>query len=304
MTDKLAGVLPVIATPFDPQWRVDTVALAAELDWLYGHGADGIVVAMVSEILRLSTTERMHLHEAVIAANAGRGPVVVSVGAESTVLAADLAAHAESVGADAVMITPPALTPIGENALYSYVATVMERVGLPVVFQDASSYIGIPISVDLQARMVREFGPDRLLLKPEADPLGPRVSALLAATGGSARIFDGSGGMALLDTFRRGIVGTMPGPDLVWAVRRMWDALAEGDEARAVRIGHPLTALIAMVPGLDGYVAFEKHMLVAQGVIPHGRMRGPVGFEIDAETGAVLGIQLRALRAAAEPVAG
>lgn len=296
MTNRLQGVLPVIATPFDDRWQIDRDALAREIDWLYDQRVDGVVVAMVSEILRLSTEERKDLHEAVIAANRGRGPVVLSVGAESTVVARELAQHAEASGADAVMITPPMLTRVGEDQLLAHLDAVVERVSIPVVFQDASSYVGAPVSVRFQAELVMSFGADRLLLKPEADPLGQRVSAILEATGGRARIFDGSGGVALFDTFRRGVVGTMPGPDLVWAVRGMWNALTQGNDELAARISNPLTALISMVPGLDGYVAFEKYMLVTQGVLPHPRMRGPVNFEIDPGTEAMLELHAQALR--------
>ncbi|MDF2989534.1 MAG: dapA 3 [Microbacterium sp.] len=303
MTNRLHGVLPVIATPFDDRWKIDRAALEREIDWLYDQRVDGVVVAMVSEILRLSTEERRELHDAVIAANDDRGPVVVSVGAESTVIARELAVHAEASGADAVMITPPMLTRVGEDQLLAHLDAVVERVSIPVIFQDASSYVGDPVSVRLQAELVTSFGADRLLLKPEADPLGQRVSAILEATDGRARIFDGSGGVALFDTFRRGIVGTMPGPDLVWAVRGMWDALTRGDDELAVRISNPLTALISMVPGLDGYVAFEKHMLVRQGVLPDPRMRGPVNFQIDAGTEVMLELQTRALRDAVGAVA-
>lgn len=298
MSDSLRGVLPVIATPFDEQWEIDPAQLDAEIDWLFAHGADGIVVAMVSEILRLSTAERMTLNELAVRSARGRGPVVVSVGAESTRTARELSRHALDAGADALMVTPPLLAPVTGSELVAYLDQVVEAAGIPVVLQDASGYVGASIDVAVQASLVERYGPDRLLLKPETEPLGQRASALRAATGDSARILDGSGGMALVDTFARGIVGTMPGPDLVWAVRALWDALEAEDDARALAISNPLTAIISMVPGLDGYVAFEKRSLVAQGVLTDPRMRGPVTYAIDAPTARFLDAQVELLRRA------
>ena len=35
---------------------------------------------------------------------------------------------------------------------------------------------------------------------------------------------------------------------------------------------------------LDAFVAIEKHLLVAQGIIPSARRRRPLGYEPDPET--------------------
>jgi 4-hydroxy-tetrahydrodipicolinate synthase len=37
---------------------------------------------------------------------------------------------------------------------------------------------------------------------------------------------------------------------------------------------------------LDAFIAVEKHLLHRQGVFPSTRVRGPVGFRLDAETAA------------------
>ncbi|WP_454141922.1 dihydrodipicolinate synthase family protein [Microbacterium lacticum] len=76
-----------MATPFDADGDIDVAALRDEVDWLFDNGADGITIAMVSEIQRLTPTERVELTAAVTAAVRHRGPVVASVGAESTRIA-------------------------------------------------------------------------------------------------------------------------------------------------------------------------------------------------------------------------
>ena len=50
--------------------------LDRELNWLLEQGADGVVMAMVSEVLRLSTDEREMLAGRVGRTIAGRGVVV------------------------------------------------------------------------------------------------------------------------------------------------------------------------------------------------------------------------------------
>ena len=58
--------------------------LDVEIDWLLDHGAQGVVMAMVSEVLRLSSDERRTMAERVCRAAGSRGAVVISVGAESS----------------------------------------------------------------------------------------------------------------------------------------------------------------------------------------------------------------------------
>jgi dihydrodipicolinate synthase/N-acetylneuraminate lyase len=279
----LGGVLAVVQTPFTEDDAIDPRAFADQVDWLYENGADGIVVGMVSEILRLSTNERRHLVELTCESGRGRGPVVVSVGAESTSVAASLARHARDAGATAVMATPPALSPTSDEALFEYFATIAEVAEIPVVVQDASNYVGSSLTIELQARLFSELG-DRILFKPESNPVGPRVTRLLQATGGAARVFEGSGGLYLVDSFRRGAIGTMPAGDLVWALSVLWQSLVSGDFARAYRIAGPLSMLISLQGTLDSYVAVEKYILHKQGVFPSNRMRGPVADHIDEGT--------------------
>ena len=81
---KLTGVLPVFQTPYRDDESIDADTLSREIDWLYDCGADGIVMAMVSEVLRLSTEERRHLAELACRFGRERGAVVISVGAESS----------------------------------------------------------------------------------------------------------------------------------------------------------------------------------------------------------------------------
>src|SRR5690606_33857482 len=105
-THELRGVIPVLQTPFRADETIDFDVLAAEIDWALKQEVDGLAIAMVSEVLRLATDEREQLATAVCQCAAGRKPVVISVGAESSLVAERLAQHAEQAGAAAVMAIP------------------------------------------------------------------------------------------------------------------------------------------------------------------------------------------------------
>ena len=279
----LAGVLPVFQTPLLDDESIDDRTLHREIDWLFEQGADGIVMAMVSEILRLSHAERKELAQLACNFTGDRGTVTISVGAESSKVAEELARHAEDCGAHAVMAIPPVGVGVGEDELMRYYARIIRSIQVPVVVQDASGYVGKPLSIPLYVKMIQEFG-ERLYFKPEATPIGPRLSALRDGTEGKARVFEGTGGIALVDSFRRGIVGTMPGSDLIRAIVPLWRALERGDDAAVYRINGPLVALVSLQNTLDSFLAIEKYLLVKQGVFRSTLVRGPVGYALDEET--------------------
>lgn len=280
----MSGVLPVINTPFDASGALDLPTLESTAHWIFDRGADGVVVGMVSEFLRLSSDER-DTHAEVVARVAQQrdGVSIIGVAAESSHTAVRHARMAEQLGASGVMASPPLATALGEDQMLSYYGSLVEATTIPVIVQDASGYMGRPIGTATQARLHREFG-DRVMFKPEAEPIGANLSALRDATGGAARIFEGTGGISLIDSYRRGIVGTMPGTDLCWAIVRLWDLLSEEQFDDAYRVHEPLASLISMQPTLDCFLAIQKHLLVRQRVFRHEYCRGPVGFVLDDET--------------------
>ncbi|MCB1228004.1 MAG: dihydrodipicolinate synthase family protein [Verrucomicrobiales bacterium] len=282
---SIGGVLPVFQTPFHTDESIDFETLAREIDWLYEMGADGICLAMVSELLRLSHAERMELAEKAARFNQQRGTLILSVGAESSHTAEQLARHAEQAcGADVLMAIPPVTVRATEDELTRYYSRILTAVSLPVIVQDASGYVGQPMSIAFQASLLEQFGAERVWFKPEATPIGPRLSALRDATDGRARIFEGTGGIALVDSFQRGIVGTIPGADLMRGIVPLWRALQAEDWDRASRIHGPLSALVSLQTSLDGFLAIEKHLLRRQGVFQNEITRGPRGFLLDPET--------------------
>lgn len=283
-TTPLSGVFPVISTPFLEDDSVDREHLGIELDWLIDQGVDGVAIAMVSEILRLDVAERIELTRWVCECVAGRVPVVASVGAESDVVAARLAVAAQEAGAAALMAIPPVAVKLPDRTVQAYFASLIESVSIPLIVQDASGYLGHALSLELQADLLQQYGADRVQFKPEAQPIGPRLTGLLELTKHQARVFEGTGGLALAESYQRGIVGTMPGAEVPWAIVAMWRALESADLARASEIQGPLSSLISMQSTLDSFVSVEKYLLVKQGVFTSARARTPSGFALDRQS--------------------
>ena len=280
----LHGVLPVLQMAYHEDETIDFETLGREIDWLYECGADGVVLAMVSEWLRLNDEERRQVCEHVVKASDGRGSVTISVSAESAFVAVTQARHAEQSGATAVMAIPPLSIALPESELIAYYRRIIECVQIPVIVQDASGYVGMPMPVSALSTLLDDYGPQRVFFKPEATPIGPKLTELREATEGRAKVFEGSGGISLVDSYRRGIVGTMPGSEMIEGIMALWCALEADDQPTVDRLSMPIGALVALQTGLDGFLAVEKHLLVRQGLFKNTIVRRPVGFQLDEET--------------------
>lgn len=291
MPKRLHGVLPIVHTPFTNIDEIDVATLRREIDWAYAQGADGLGTGMVSELLRLTFDERIALTHHIAEMSAGRGAVFAGVGAESTKQALVYAKAAEKAGCDAVMAVPPVTTGCLTSHVVDYYCAIADAISLTVIVQDASGYVGKAIPLDVYVKLLERYGPEKIVFKPEASPIGPNLSALRDATGGKARIFEGSGGILLVDSFRRGIAGTMPGMELLDGIVALWKALERGDDETAYRVYYPICAIVALQlqAGLDGFLAVEKDLLVKRGIFLNPKRRRPYSWDIDPETAAEVG---------------
>jgi dihydrodipicolinate synthase/N-acetylneuraminate lyase len=277
------GVLPVLQTPFNEDGSLDKVILQKEIDWLFSHRVDGVTLAMVSEITKMGEAERRELLEATVQSVAGRGPVIASVGAESTPTMLQIARHAEQAGACALMAVPPALTRQSSDQVLEYYRALFQATNVPVIIQDASGYLGSSIPVETLALLHDEFT-GRAAFKPEAPPLAQNHEQLMTLTDGTSAVYEGTAGIGLWGGFRRGVIGTMPGSDVPWAIRRLWDLLAAGKREEALEIHALLCALVQHMQTLDSYLCLEKRFLVQQQVFRNTLVRQPNSFEADEIT--------------------
>jgi 4-hydroxy-tetrahydrodipicolinate synthase len=299
---QLAGVFNVISTPLDNNDQIDQKILKQEIDWLIKCGSNGAVLAMVSEVLRFSASERRKQWQLSLEYLSARIPLVVSVGAESAAIAVGLAKDAQKDGATAVMATPPSAFVASADEVKNYYQRIIEAVDITVIVQDASNYLGAPIELETYVELIDKYGDERVQFKPEAKPVKERLEQLNKISNNRARVFEGQGGIDLLDTHPLGVKGTMPGAEVPWAIVGLWKALENKDLKSAQAIHTPLAKLISYQTTLDAYVAVEKYLLVKQGVFINTNQRGPVGFKLDQDTKNKIDLAYAELAAAIAPV--
>jgi 4-hydroxy-tetrahydrodipicolinate synthase len=104
--------------------------------------------------------------------------------------------------------------------------------------------------------------------------------SLQEIAGGKAKVYEGQSGLDVLDTHPLGLIGTMPGAEICWAIVALWDALEAKNLVRANAIHACVAKLVAFQPTIDAYVAVEKYLLVKQGIFTSSRQRGPVSMSL------------------------
>ena len=120
-TEKFRGVFPALYACYDKKGDIDTGAVKALTEYLIESGVNGVYVGGSSgECIYQSVPERKRVLEAVMEASKGRLIVIAHVACNSTRDSMELAAHAESVGADAIAAIPPIYFRLPERAIAKY----------------------------------------------------------------------------------------------------------------------------------------------------------------------------------------
>jgi 4-hydroxy-tetrahydrodipicolinate synthase len=152
-----SGLIPAMVTPFDERGEVDLRATEAVVERHIEAGVDGISpLGSTGEAAHLTGDERMRFAEEMTRIVAGRVPLLIGVGATGTRETVDLARHAESVGADGVLVVSPFYWNVGEEALFKHFATVAESVDIPVLVYNLPLLTGVNLSPSLVAKVARE----------------------------------------------------------------------------------------------------------------------------------------------------
>lgn len=269
MVDRsMAGVYPILSTPFDADGRIVYEDLKREVDWMVESGVHGVGIAVASEVYKFTESERDEVLRAVVDQAAGRVKVVMNTGAEGTDAAIHYSRRAEELGADALMIRPTSFIPTVQEEQVTYFERIAESVNIPIFLQDQGT---ATVSPGMAAECARRHE-NLCYIKVETPPTVPRMAETQRLSKGTGLIlFGGAGGAFVLEEFRRGSVGTMPGSTLPDMFVRVWDMWKAGDEAAAEAEFSRYASIIrtlAQGQGLANWI--YKHIMVRRGIFEPG----------------------------------
>src|SRR5260370_17874072 len=167
----LAGIFPIVQTPFTDGDKLDAKTLERELRFLDKTGVHGVVwPQLASEYFDLPMAERLEGMEVV--ASVGRGlkpPVVLGVPGADIGTALQSTKHAEKLKPDAIIALPPRDTKDNQK-IFGYYKAIGENSSRPLFVQSIGD-----MSVDFELEMARAI-PTLRDVKDEAGQTLPRRS--------------------------------------------------------------------------------------------------------------------------------
>ena len=276
----LAGVFPVLATPFHPDGSPDEEGLRAIARYVISAGADGVVFpGVASEFESLTPQERDTLSDIVASEARGRAAFVVGGSSPDPAVSEAVARRASGQGAAAIMVMAPK-TITEQDAVIAFFARVAQAAGaVPIMLQNAPPPAGSGLPVAVVAAVARAV-PQIAYVKEEAMPSGARITQMLASAPPTLRgVFGGAGGRYITDELARGAVGTMPACELAEIHVALMKAHARGDRAEVRHLFNRMLPLLNFQAVFR--MAMTKETLRRRGIIAHAGKRA-AGPELDA----------------------
>jgi 4-hydroxy-tetrahydrodipicolinate synthase len=147
------GSFTALVTPFK-NGVVDERAFRGLVAWQIDEGSNGLVpVGTTGESPTLSHDEHKQAVQWCVEEARGRVPVIAGAGSNSTREAVDLARHAESAGADAVLVVTPYYNKPTQEGLYQHFKTINDAIGIPIIIYNIPSRSVIDMAVDTMKRL-------------------------------------------------------------------------------------------------------------------------------------------------------
>ncbi len=118
------------------------------------NGTNGVVPAgTTGESPTLTHNEHKKVIEIAVKECKGKIPVIAGTGSNSTSEAIELSKHAESSGADALLIVTPYYNKPTQEGLYQHYKLINDNVSIPIIIYNIPSRSVIDMTVDTMARL-------------------------------------------------------------------------------------------------------------------------------------------------------
>ena len=252
----IGGTYPMLYAFFDAAGELRRDAVTRQIAAAIACGASGIaVLGLGTEVHKLGRAERRQMVEWTLADVAGRVPVAVTIADGNLPDMIESARFARAAGAAWLVLQPPRPPASGAH-LIRFFGAIADSVDCPVAIQNAPEFLGIGLSpADLLA--LHEAHPNVSAVKAESTAL--TVAGVVAALGGRLRVLNGRAGLELVDNYRAGCAGMIPGTETIDLQVGVERAMRGGDEARAGALYEKLLPAVAfMMQGLPTFLAYGK----------------------------------------------
>lgn len=274
LTNELFGVVPIIPTPFTENEEIDEDALRGLIDFAIAGGIKAVCLpAYASEFYKLTDDEKLQVVRIAVNHAAGRLKIVAQSNHPSLRVAIKLAQANVKAGADVVSLAVPRIFSLPESSLKQYLSEFLQSIpDTPVLIQDFNPG-GSSISVEFIKELMDE-NPNFKYLKLEEPLCAPKFESIIKVTKGKVGLFEGWGGLYMLELVPIGIRGVMPGLAVSDILQRVFDLRRNGEDGKAFDLFEKVMPQIFFsLQNMELFHYAEKELLIARGVLSNSIAR-------------------------------
>jgi N-acetylneuraminate lyase len=281
---KYSGIIPAFYACYDESGNINGEAIEVFAEHLINKGVKGVYVGGSSgECIYQSVAERKLVLERVMRVARGRITVIAHVAANNTKDSCELAAHAESLGVDAIAAIPPIYFHLPDYAIIDYWNSISEAApNTDFIIYNIPQLAGVALSPAALKKMLEN--PRVIGVKNSSMPVID-IQTFKAIGGENFIVFNGpdeqlAGGLAM------GAIGGIGGtygviPELYIKIKELVDA---GDVKGACDLQQIANEIISMLVSCHGnlYAVIKEIIKIREG-INLGSVRSPLPSLIDKD---------------------
>ena len=274
---KYQGIIPAFYACYDDEGKVSRERTKELTEFFVKKGVKGLYVGGSSgECIYQSVAERKEILEAVMEAAKGKLTIIAHVACNNTADSCELAAHAESLGVDAIASIPPIYFHLPEHAIAQYWNDISAAApNTDFVIYNIPQLAGVALTMPLFKEMLKN--PRVAAVKNSSMPVQD-IQMFKMEGGEDFAVFNGPdeqliGGLAIgADGAIGGTYGVMPELYL-----KIFELCRAGDYAAARKIQYAADAIIYAMCSCKGnlYAVMKAIMKIREG-LEIGSVRKPL----------------------------
>ena len=280
-TAKYQGIIPAFYACYDAKGKIDPEAVRALTRWFVEKGVKGLYVGGSSgECIYQSKEERKVVLENVMAEAKGKLTVIAHVACNNTADSQELAAHAESLGVDAIASIPPIYFHLPPYAIAKYWNDISAAApNTAFIIYNIPQLAGVSLTVPLLKEMLKN--PRCIGVKNSSMPTQDiqmwRDEGAIVFNGPDEQLISGlvmgaTGGIG-------GTYGAMPELYL-----KLYECVKEGRLDTALEIQNDCCRIIyKLCSGHGNMYAMIKEVLRKMGCPDCGSVRAPLAELIESD---------------------
>jgi 4-hydroxy-tetrahydrodipicolinate synthase len=232
-----AGSYVAVITPFTPEGEIDEKAFRANIEYLVGNGADGIVVSgCTGESWSLSAEERVRLFKVALDTVGKRVPVIAGTGGVPTRAVIDLSQRAKELGTAGVMILPPYYCMAGRREVIAHYQAISDAVRHPILLYNIPRRVGFNLTPEVLDELVEV---DWVVAIKESSGDFIQVENTILGVGDRISVFTGHSAERAVPALVMGAVGfvsSMESQVMGREAIEMYALVQKGDLKRAAHV--------------------------------------------------------------------